>query len=125
MKYLRVWRAFTIIGLLGMVLLVVVWNGWLSPVQNIPRSIEILILLSPLLFFVRGVLYGRYSTHVKVTFPAILYFILGVWYALTPQEEIYGYLMLLFSLMLYFGGFLYARAIMIEDKKSKEAANSA
>ena len=124
MKYLMIWRSLTLVGLLGMILLVVVWNGWLSPVQKIPRSLEMLILLTPLLFFVRGLLYGRYSAHVKVTFPAILYFILGVWYAFTPQEEIYGYLMTLFSLLLYFGGFLYARAIMKDEKKAQETVDS-
>lgn len=124
MKYLMIWRSLTLVGLLGMILLIVVWNGWLSPIQKIPRSLEMIILLTPLLFFVRGVLYGRYSAHVKVTFPAILYFILGVWYAFTPQEEIYGYLMTLLSLLLYLGGFLYARVIMKDEKKAQETADS-
>jgi len=121
MKYLIIWRVLTLIGLFGLMLLILAWNGWLTPIQKIPRSIELFILLVPLLLLVRGILHGRYSTHVKAAFPAgILYFILGVWYALTPEEEIYGYLLILFSFMLYLGGFLYARTIM---KHEKEALN--
>ncbi len=121
MKYLIIWRILTIAGLLGLIFLIIGWNGWLSPIQKIPRSIELFILLIPLLFLVRGIFHGRYSTHVKATFPSIIYFILGVWYAFTPKEEVYGYLLILFSFMLYLGGFLYARTIM---KRDKEALNN-
>ncbi|MEE9351053.1 MAG: DUF2069 domain-containing protein [Thiotrichaceae bacterium] len=122
MKYLIIWRILAITGLLGLIFLIIAWNGWLSPVQKIPRSIELLILLTPLLFFVRGILNGRYSTHVAVAFPGIIYFVLGVWYAFTPKEEIYGYLMILLSCMLYLGGFLYARTLMKRDKVRLEEA---
>ena len=124
MKYLVIWRIFSIIGLLGMIFLILAWNGWLSQIQKIPRSLEMLVLLVPLLLFVRGILYGRYSTHVKAAITAILYFLLGAWYSFTPQEEGYGYLLVLFSFMLYLGGFLYARTIMKRDKSIEEAMNS-
>lgn len=120
MKYLLIWRISALTGLLGLILLIILWNGWISPVQTLPRSLELFILLVPLLFFVRGLLNGNYSTHVYVAFPALVYFLLGVWYALTPQEEIYGYLLILFSFMLYLGGFMYARTIMKRDKALQE-----
>jgi uncharacterized membrane protein len=109
-----------LLGLLGLIFLVIVWNGWLSPIQQIPRSLEMIVSVSPLLFFVRGLLYGRYSTHVQVAFPAIIYLIIGTWYSLTPKEEIYGYLLIIFSFMLYLGGFLYARTIMKHEKEQQE-----
>lgn len=124
MKYLPLWHAMALFGLFGMILLLVVWNGWLSPIQRIPRSLEMIALVGPLLFFVRGLLHGRYSTHVQVAFPGIIYFIIGVWYALTPQEEVYGYLLIAFSLMLYLGGFLYARTMMKNDKEKQESNSS-
>ena len=122
MKYLLVWRMLAITGLLGLIFLIILWNGWLTPVQQIPRSIELFVLLVPLLFFVRGLLNGNYSTHVNVAFPALVYFLLGVWYALTPLEEVYGYLLISFSFMLYLGGFLYARTIMKRDKARLDAS---
>ncbi len=121
MNYLILWRILAISGLFGLIFLIILWNGWLSPIQVIPRSIELLILLTPLLFFVRGLLNGNYSTHVNAAFPALLYFLLGVWYALTPGEEVYGYLLVIFSFMLYLGGFLFARTIMKRDKALLEA----
>lgn len=120
MKYLMLWRVMALTGLLGLIFLIIAWNGWLSPVQKIPRSLEMLVLLTPLLFFVRGLLNATYSTHVKAAFPALFYFLLGVWYALTPQEERYGYLMILLSCLLYLGSFLYARTIMKRDKGELE-----
>ncbi len=122
MKYLIVWRVLSLAGLFGLIFLILGWNGWLTPVQKIPRSIELIILLVPLLLLVRGILHGRYSTHVKAAFPVgILYFVLGVWYSLTPKEEIYGYLLVALSFMLYLGGFLYARTIMKYEKNEANA----
>ena len=122
MKYIIIWRVMTIMGLLGLIALIIIWNGWLSPVQKIPKALEMIILVGPLLFFVRGVLHGNYNTHVKIAFPGIIYFVLGVWYAFTPKEEIYGYLLILFSLFSYLGGFLYARTIMKHDKEELESS---
>jgi uncharacterized membrane protein len=116
MNTLKIWQGMAIIGLIGLILLIILWNGWLTPVQTIPRSIEMLIMLAPLLLFLRGTLHGRYNTHVIITFPAMFYLLIGFWYVFTPQEEIYGYLMMLFSLLLYTGGFMYARTIMKRDK---------
>lgn len=115
MNLLLLWRAVALIGLLGLIFLIIIWNGWLTPIQKIPRSLEMLILLTPLMFFVRGLLNGSYTRHVQAAFPALFYFLIGVWYGLTPQEEKYGYLMALFSSMLYLGGALYARSIVRLD----------
>ena len=52
------WRAMAAIGIIGLLVLIVLWNGWFTPVQQFPRSIEIAIMCIPLLFFVRGILYG-------------------------------------------------------------------
>jgi len=106
----------TTTSLIGLIVLIVVWNGWLTPVQHIPRSIELLLLLAPLLFFVRGILHKRYNSYVQVTFPALFYFLLGIWYALTPQEVGYGISMTLLGLCLYLGGFFSARTLMEQDK---------
>jgi len=113
---LKRWQWLTTLSLLGLILLIVLWNSWLTPVQHIPRSIELLLLLTPLLFFLRGILHKRYDSYVQVTFPALFYFLLGIWYALTPQEVGYGIGMTLLGLCLYLGGFFSARTIMKHDK---------
>lgn len=112
---LSLWRGVALTGFLGMIATIVIWNGWIDSHQQAPRALEILILVSPLLFFVRGILAGRHSTHVKVTFVAILYFILGIWLAFTPNEEVYGFIVTLLSIFLYLGGFMTAKIIMKAD----------
>jgi len=111
------WRALAALGILGLVILIVLWNGWLSPVQQIPRSIEIAVLVIPLLFFVRGVLHGQRNTFIAVTLLSFPYTLLGIWYIYSVQEAIYGYLMLLASLFLFFGSLLN---VWVMDKRDKQ-----
>ena len=112
---LPLWRAVALVGLLGMIALIVIWNGWVDPHQQAPRALEIFILVAPLLFFVRGLLAERHSTHVKITFVAIIYFIIGIWLVFTPNEEAYGTIITLLSICLYMGGFMTARIMMKEE----------
>ncbi|MCK5726406.1 MAG: DUF2069 domain-containing protein [Thiotrichaceae bacterium] len=121
---LGLWRGVTILGFFGLVLTFVIWNGWFDRYQKVPYTLEILILTGPLLFFSYGLLQGRHSTHVKITFVAIIYFIIGIWLALTPDQEAYGYLITVFSILLYLGGFMTAKTMMkAELSKSGQSEN--
>lgn len=124
-RILPYWQHLTSLSLIGLIVLIIVWNGWLTPVQQIPRSIELLILLLPLVFFVRGILHKHYNRYVQVTFPALFYFLLGIWYVLTPQEMAYGIGMTLLSIGLYLGGFFSARTMMLQDQANALAVEQA
>ena len=108
-NYLWLWRACAVGGLLGLISLIIVWNGWLSRTQEFPRSIEILILLLPLMPLIRGIINGSNRSHVFAILVSLLYSTLGIWYLFSPQEQIYGWLMLLSSALLYIGGFMSAK----------------
>ncbi len=110
------WRALAGIGIIGLIGLCVVWNGWLTPVQSIPRSIEIILLVAPLLYFVRGVLHGNRDTFIAVMLVSFIYMLMGIWYAFSEEEKVYGYLMIVFSLFLFFGSLLN---VWILDKRDK------
>ena len=103
-------------GIISLILLIVIWNGWLSPVQNFPRSIEIAVLVAPLLFFVRGVLHGQRDVFIIVMMISFIYMLIGIWYSYSVEEKPYGYLMLIFSLCLFFGSLLN---VWILDKRDK------
>ncbi|CAA6824372.1 MAG: Unknown protein [uncultured Thiotrichaceae bacterium] len=118
-KYLKLWHTSSIVGLLGLIALIILWNGWLAPQQTSPKSLEIALFTAPLLFFVRGVLHGRYQTLVLVMFIALTYALLGTWYAFTPNEGLYGTLMIILSILLYTGAYCYTRTIMIRDKQAE------
>lgn len=108
---LMVWRSLTMTGLFGLIGLIIIWNGWLTPVQALPRSLEVLLLITPLLIPLGGILSGRIREHVHATLYALLYVTLGIWHSFLPQEEVYGYLIVLFSIALYAGGFMTARTL--------------
>ncbi len=117
---LQVWwvRGCAIGGLFGLIGLIAAWNGWLAPVQEVQLWLEMLIFILPLALLIRGILRGHPVTHVYATMVALLYMIFGCWYAFTPQEEIYGYLMLLLAVMLYIGGFFGAKLLGNKAQKS-------
>lgn len=129
MKSLKLSNILTLASLFGLLLLIVIWNGWLATLQNVPRSLEIAIFCIPLLFFMRGILYGRRGTHVAAMVLAFFYFLTGIWHVIEPADRIYGVLMIILSLGLYLGGYFYARNHdRIEQAKldaaEAEAANS-
>ncbi len=110
------WRALAAIGIIGLITLSIVWNGWLTPIQETYRSVEIALLVAPLLYFLRGVLHGNRDTFIAVMLLSFVYMLLGIWYIFSEQEKNYGYLMLLFSLFLFFGSLLN---VWILDKRDK------
>lgn len=109
MKYLWLWKALGISGLLGLMLTITVWNGWLTTYQQIPRSIELLILLLPLMLLIRGMFNGRVAANVYAVLLSLCYATLGAWYVAEPIERGYGIALIGFSVLLYLGGFLTAR----------------
>jgi len=113
------WQWMAIIGLLGLVILIIVWNGWLSTPEYLPRSIEFLIFLPPLAFLSKGILQGKTSVHAYASFTALFYVLFGFWFLLTPTEEPYGIGLLFFSFLLYLGSFMYARLTMVKPEKEK------
>ena len=114
------WRFLAALGILGLIITVVIWNGWLTPVQTVPRSIEIAVTVAPLLYFVRGVLHGNRDTFIHVMLLSFIYVLVGIWYLFSPEEKLYGYLILLFSLFLFFGSLLN---VWILDKRGKDTSD--
>ena len=114
------WRACAVSGLLDLIILIVVWNGWLSTTQQFPRSIEIFILLLPLLPLVRGIIRGSNRSHVFSILVSLLYATLGVWYLFSPHEAVYGWLMILMSSLLYIGGFMSAKLTGTGKREPKQ-----
>lgn len=103
------WRNLTLAGWLGLVLLIVLWNTVLTPVQHVPLWLELPLLLGPLLWLGRGIWQGQAKTHVHTVLIALLYLILGIWQVFDPQERLYGYGLIVFSICLYAGAFMVAK----------------
>jgi len=119
MKNARYWQWLSMIGLFGLIVLIIVWNTWLSTPQFLPRSIEFAIFLLPLAFLSKGILHGKTSVHAYASFAALFYLLFGFWFLFTPSEEPYGAGLLFFGFLLYLGSFMYARLTMTKPEKSK------
>ncbi|MBU0656746.1 MAG: DUF2069 domain-containing protein [Gammaproteobacteria bacterium] len=121
MKWLPLWRILSVGGLVGLIFWIILWNGWLTPVQYLPRWLELLVFLPPLMYLVRGIFHGRISTCVHAVLISLIYATMGVWFAVSPPEEVYGYVMLALSVSLYAGSFMTAKVL---GKKAKEEASA-
>jgi uncharacterized membrane protein len=117
---LAFWRNLASLSLIGLILWVILWNGWLTPYQRVPRWLELLLLLTPLLSLLRGVLYSRPQALFYALLASLVYVTMGVWYVLEPPEQLYGYLLIAFSIGLYAGAFMSLR---IGQKQAEIEAN--
>lgn len=121
MNKVRFFWWMTITGYSGLLILLLSWFAWLSPPEVLPRSLVILIMTVPLLFPLRGLLYGRPYTFAWTSFLALFYFIHGVSEAYSdPEVRLLALLEILFSVLLYTGAMLFARYRGRELKANKK-----
>ncbi len=123
MHSFNLWRGVASLGLVGLILLIIAWNGWLTPVQQVPRWLELLLLLTPLMLLVRGIFHGWGTVYVYGILVSLLYATLGAWYAVAPPEHVYGYGLLGFSALLYGGSFMGAK-VLGKMSKAKTEGNA-
>lgn len=113
----RLWHLCSLFGIFGLIVLLMVWEIWLAPSAAnskglivLPRSLVLLLMVVPLLFPLRGILYGRPYTHAWASFLALFYFLHGVGEAWAGTDTAWlGMLEILFSVMLFVGAILFAR----------------
>ena len=120
MDKLRRARILALCGYFGLLLLLPLWYGWLSPSQ-LSLGLVLGFLLVPLLFPLRGLVQGRPYTYAWASFLALFYLIHAVveLYS-SPQDRYLALLELLLSLAFYVGCVIYARLGGRELKKRKE-----
>lgn len=124
MDKLRRARLLALCGYFGLLLLLPLWYGWLSPSQ-LSLGLVLGVLLTPLLFPLRGLLLGRPYTYAWSSFLALFYFIHAVLelYS-TPQDRYLALLELLLTLAFYIGCVSYAKLGGRELKKQQEKNSS-
>lgn len=119
------WRVLTLTGYFCLFGLLMAWNAWLAPSHYFPVSMVLLVVGTPLLFPLRGLLHGKPYTHAWTSYLSLAYFIHGVGVAwATPGERVYGALEIVFSLMLFCGAIFYARYRGREMRLGAEATQT-
>jgi uncharacterized membrane protein len=119
MKPAIIFRWVTLFGYFGLIILIVSWLLLIEPVPAEQISIKILLGVGPLMFPLRGLLHGRVYTHQWSMYLALLYFVVGVWYAGAEEGRLFGILICSFSLDFFIGAMLYAR---FKGREEKQAA---
>jgi uncharacterized membrane protein len=103
--------ALTMTGYFGTFALLVAWYAWLAPSPHFPRAMVLLLLVTPLLFPLRGLLHARRYTIAWSCFLALLYFTHGVieaWHA--PVTRTLGLLEIALTTLWFVGGIGYIKA---------------
>ena len=99
----------TLSGYFALLLLLIIWHGFLYPASKQPLLITVFII-TPLLLPLRGLLKEKPYTYAWTSFVIMLYFMHGVvevW--ANENERIYALLEVYLSTQVYIGAIYYAR----------------
>ncbi len=117
-KKLILYQNIALTGYFSLFLILMLNIIWLIPSAHFPTALVLLVICTPLLFPMRGVLNSKTYTYQWASFLSLAYFAHGiteisahpdVWYA--------GLLETLASMMMYLGCVLYARVFKQEKKR--------
>ncbi len=103
-------RLSTLTGYFGLLILLSLWLTVFAPAIHRPVALVLPIMVGPLLFALRGVLYGRPYTHAWLSLLSLLYFTHGVvesW--ANGAERRFAVLEVVCSVLLFLGSMFYAR----------------
>jgi len=99
----------TLSGYFALLLLLVVWHGFVFPADKQPWLILALIV-APLLFPLRGLLKETPYTYAWTSFVILLYFMHGVVEAwANDNQRVYASIEIFLSVQVYIGAIYYAR----------------
>ncbi len=110
MKPVTLCYALTQTGFFGLLGTILLWHAWLSPAGKYPVALILIVLLTPLMIPMRGLLHGRPYTHAWASMLSLFYFCLGTMYAWSGSQtgiRGYGLALTLFSLLFFNGAIFY------------------
>ncbi len=108
-SHLQLTRWFTLAGYFGLMAGIYCWHLLIHKTEDHLVSVVLLLQVGPLLFPLRGLLNGKIYTHAWSIYLAIFYFVLGVWYTSAEETQLFGYFIVVTSLMFFTGAMLYTR----------------
>ena len=104
------YRRLTLLSYFALLILLALWFTWLAPSKTIPTSLVLLFGIGPLMFPLRGLLYGKTYTYAWSSFLIMAYFIHGVVEAYAdPQVRLLAFIEIILSCLFYIGAILYPK----------------
>ena len=120
-KKLRFYQNLALTGYFSLFVIVMLNIIWLIPSRHFPTALVLLVIVSPLLFPLRGLLNNNTYTYQWASFLSLAYFAHGISeVSAYPESRYAGILETLASVLMYLGCVLYARVFKQEAKKLKE-----
>ncbi|MDU9398148.1 DUF2069 domain-containing protein [Pseudomonas sp. zfem003] len=106
---LAISRALSLASFLGLILLLTVWTLVYADLNGARYWVVLSIELLPLVLLAPGMLLGNARAHAWACFMINLYFIQGVLAAADPKRMVFGWLMVVLSVVLFCAALLYTR----------------
>ncbi len=111
----------TLSGYFSLLLLLIIWHGFIFPANNQPWLI-LGFIIAPLLFPLRGLLKEKPYTYAWTSFVVFLYFMHGVVEAWANSDErILASIEIFLSVQVYIGAIYFAR---LQGRALKEEAEN-
>lgn len=109
MNRLLLARTATLTGYFGLLLLLLLWQAWLSP-SSLPLGLVLTVLLGPLLLPLYGIVRGRPKSHFWASVLALFYILHGAGELFaTPQDRQLAVMEILLAGCLFVGALAYVR----------------
>ena len=97
-------------GYFSLFFLLMLWNTILAPSKYFPVAIVLLIMVTPLLFPLKGLLNANPKSCAWAAYVSLIYFIHGSSEAfVNADQRLLAILEVIFSLLLFFGATFYIR----------------
>lgn len=110
MSRAQFYRRLALFSYFALLILLMLWFTWLAPSKTMPTSLVILFGIGPLMFPLRGLLYGKTYTYAWSSFLILLYFIHGVVEAYAdPEVRLLAVMEIVLSCLFYVGAILYPK----------------
>ena len=116
-RLITIGRWSTLLGYFGLMAGFYAWIFMLNETPAHKVSIMLIVLIGPLLFPLMGLLKAKIYTHAWSIYIAILYFIIGVWYASGENSFLFGLYTVTMSLLFFVGTSLYTRYASIRERE--------
>lgn len=105
-----IFHRIALAGFFGLFILLMLWHTQLAPDSHIPIALMLIIVVTPLLLPLQGLLNGKRKSCAWLGFISLFYFIHGVVEAYSSDAlRLYASLEIVFSLMIFFGVNFYLR----------------
>jgi uncharacterized membrane protein len=126
MTHSRFYYRLTLLSYFALLILLALWFTWLAPSTTLPTSLVLLFGLGPLMFPLRGLLYGKPYTFAWSSFLIMLYFIHGIVEAYAnPQVRLLAGIEIALTCLFYTGAILYPRYYNREQAKVRNTNSKA